>query len=125
VPKYQLDQFLDYRADLQVLFELVMGDLKAHPEDPAIRKFLPVFLSKAVKSAPAISPLILSILPMALELKEDALFCSAVRAGFNNNIPRIEVMQSLVGIVRSITSRPVDWDKMYVGKRECEIEFDV
>ncbi|KAI8630509.1 hypothetical protein F5Y19DRAFT_474292 [Xylariaceae sp. FL1651] len=123
VPKNQLDQFFDSDVEMKVLFDVIMDDVKAHPEDLALRNMSLVSLSKAVEIAPDLSPL---VLPVAWRMKEDSLFRTAVRVAFTNGIPQNEVIRSLVMIVKSDTSSgPVDWHKSFDEFVSCHRSLTV
>ncbi|KAJ8122089.1 hypothetical protein ONZ43_g1627 [Nemania bipapillata] len=84
VPKDQLHQFFRWDVEMNVLFDLVMNDLKAHPKDPATLQMAIGFFSKAVNADPTLSP---AVLQLAWRIKNESLFRVAVHAGFSDGVP--------------------------------------
>lgn len=99
---------------MKVLFDLVMDDLKACPEDTATREMVTDFMLKAANHTSMMAPLVLT---WAWRMKDDSLFRAAVRAGFRNGVPEAGVIQALVKIVKDSPAGPIDWDKRCVPLR--------
>ncbi|KAI0870411.1 hypothetical protein GGS24DRAFT_504795 [Hypoxylon argillaceum] len=108
VPKGKLDQFFQFGIETKVLFDLVVDDLKANPEDPATLRIVAEFMSKAMVKEPIMSVL---VLPLAWRMKNDTLFRAAVRAGFKNGAPETGIINTLVEIISNAQVELVDWEK--------------
>lgn len=93
---------------MKVLFDLVVDDLKANPEDPATLRIVAEFMSKAMVKEPMMSVL---VLPLAWRMKNDTLFRAAVRAGFKNGAPETGIINTLVEIISNAQVELVDWEK--------------
>ncbi|KAI0436278.1 hypothetical protein F4803DRAFT_241297 [Xylaria telfairii] len=111
VPKNQLDQFFDFDVEIKVLFDLVMDDFNACPEDTAIREMVTDFMSKTVDHTPMMAPLVLT---WAWRIADDSLFRAAVRAGLKKGVPEAGVIEALVKIVKD-SPGSIDWDKSFGG----------